>query len=56
MLVHAYVARGVDAVVLRYFSVYGRHQRPDMAVARILDAAATGRPFPLRGDGRSAAT
>ncbi len=33
MLVHTYVARGVDADVLRYFSVYGRHQRPDMAVA-----------------------
>ena len=51
MLVHAYAARGVDAVALRYFSVYGRHQRPDMAVSRLLDAAATGRPFRLRGDG-----
>ena len=51
MLVHTYVALGVDAVVLRYFSVYGRHQRPDMAVARIVDAAATGTPFSLRGDG-----
>jgi nucleoside-diphosphate-sugar epimerase len=51
MLVHAYAARGVDVVALRYFSVYGRHQRPDMAVARIIDAAAGGRPFPLRGDG-----
>ena len=33
MLVHAYAARGADAVALRYFSVYGRHQRPDMAVS-----------------------
>jgi UDP-glucuronate 4-epimerase len=51
MLVHAYTARGADAVALRYFSVYGRHQRPDMAVARLLDATATGQPFALRGDG-----
>ena len=51
MLVHAYAARGVDAIALRYFSVYGRHQRPDMAVARLLDAAADRPPFPLRGDG-----
>ena len=51
MVVHTYAARGVDAIVLRYFSVYGRHQRPDMALARILDAAATGSPFLLRGDG-----
>ncbi|MET0146174.1 MAG: NAD-dependent epimerase/dehydratase family protein [Ilumatobacteraceae bacterium] len=51
MLVHAYAARGVDAVALRYFSVYGRHQRPDMAVSRLLGAVSTGRPFTLRGDG-----
>lgn len=51
MLVAAYAARGVDVSALRFFSVYGRRQRPDMAVARLLDAVATGRPFPLRGDG-----
>ena len=51
MLVPTYVALGVDAFVLRYFSDYGRHQRPDMAVARIVGAAATGSPFTLRGDG-----
>ncbi|MET0458766.1 MAG: NAD-dependent epimerase/dehydratase family protein [Ilumatobacteraceae bacterium] len=51
MLVHAYAARGADAVALRYYSVYGRDQRPDMAVARLLEAASTGRAFTLRGDG-----
>lgn len=50
-LVHAYAARGVDAVALRFFTVYGRRQRPDMAVARLIEAALGGDPFPLRGDG-----
>jgi len=42
---------GLDAVVLRYFTVYGPRQRPDMAVARIVDALARGAPFELYGDG-----
>lgn len=51
LLLHAYVRRGVPAVGLRYFTVYGRGQRPDMAVHRIVEAALGGSPFPLRGDG-----
>lgn len=51
MLVGAYALRGVPAVALRYFSVYGRRQRPDMAVARMVEALRGGPPFPLRGDG-----
>ena len=43
--------RGADTVVLRYFSVYGPRQRPDMAFARILAALAGGTPFQLYGDG-----
>jgi nucleoside-diphosphate-sugar epimerase len=43
--------RGADTVVLRYFSVYGPRQRPDMAFARILAALAAGTPFELYGDG-----
>jgi UDP-glucuronate 4-epimerase len=30
---------GLDAVVLRYFTVYGERQRPDMAFAAFIDAA-----------------
>ncbi len=46
-----YAARGVATASLRFFTVYGRHQRPDMAVARMLAALGGGPPFPLRGDG-----
>ena len=42
---------GVAAVILRYFTVYGPRQRPDMAVARLLQCARSGDPFPMFGDG-----
>ncbi len=42
---------GLEAVVLRYFTVYGPRQRPDMAFARIVSALAAGTPFALYGDG-----
>jgi nucleoside-diphosphate-sugar epimerase len=51
LLTGAYAARGVPAVALRYFSVYGRRQRPDMAFSRMIEAARGGPAFPLRGDG-----
>jgi nucleoside-diphosphate-sugar epimerase len=38
-------------VVLRYFSVYGPRQRPDMAFHRFIEAALDGSPAPLYGDG-----
>src|SRR5207302_2873672 len=44
-------AYGIDAVLLRYFVVYGPRQRPDMAFARILAALADGTPFDVYGDG-----
>jgi UDP-glucuronate 4-epimerase len=51
-LAHAYAQGfGLDAVVLRYFTVYGPRQRPDMALARVIDALARGEPFELYGDG-----
>jgi UDP-glucuronate 4-epimerase len=51
-LARAYArAFGLDAVVLRYFTVYGPRQRPDMALARIVDALARGASFELYGDG-----
>ena len=51
-LAYAY-AQGfrLDAVVLRYFTFYGPRQRPDMALARIVDALARGSSFELYGDG-----
>jgi nucleoside-diphosphate-sugar epimerase len=51
-LAHAYAQGfGLDAVVLRYFTFYGPRQRPDMALARIVDALAHGSSFELYGDG-----
>ena len=43
---------GVEAVALRYFSVYGPRQRPDMAFRRFCHAALDGAPIRLFGDGR----
>jgi UDP-glucuronate 4-epimerase len=42
---------GLDAVGLRYFTVYGPRQRPDMAFARLVAASLADRAFPLFGDG-----
>jgi nucleoside-diphosphate-sugar epimerase len=51
-LAYAYAKSfGLDAVLLRYFTVYGPRQRPDMAFARIVDALARGASFELYGDG-----
>lgn len=44
--------RGVDTVSLRYFTVYGPRQRPDMAFNRLLRCAVNGWAFPLLGDGK----
>jgi nucleoside-diphosphate-sugar epimerase len=43
---------GLSTVSLRYFTVYGPRQRPDMAMRRLADAAVAGTPFSLFGDGR----
>jgi UDP-glucuronate 4-epimerase len=42
---------GLDSVVLRYFTVFGARQRPDMALAKIVACLAESRPFELYGDG-----
>jgi UDP-glucuronate 4-epimerase len=42
---------GVDAVALRYFSVYGPRQRPDMAFSIFCAAALEGEPITVFGDG-----
>ena len=54
LLVAAYVANfGLDATCLRFFSVYGPRQRPDMALYRMIEAAIGKTSFPLYGDGSS---
>jgi UDP-glucose 4-epimerase len=42
---------GVDTVALRYFSVYGPRQRPDMAFRRFCEAIVAGAAIELYGDG-----
>jgi UDP-glucuronate 4-epimerase len=43
--------RGISATVLRYFTVYGPRQRPEMALSRFISAAFRGRPIEVLGDG-----
>ncbi|WP_439621543.1 NAD-dependent epimerase/dehydratase family protein [Gemmata sp.] len=42
---------GVPAVVLRFFSVYGPRQRPEMGYHLFIDAILRGKPIKLTGDG-----
>lgn len=44
-------SHGLDAVALRYFTVYGPRQRPDMAFTRIARALADGETFTVLGTG-----
>jgi nucleoside-diphosphate-sugar epimerase len=46
-----HVNHGVSATSLRYFTVYGPRQRPDMGFHRFIRAAIEGRPITLYGDG-----
>ena len=41
----------MSVVSLRYFTVYGPGQRPDMAIHRLINSAIHQTPFPLFGDG-----
>jgi nucleoside-diphosphate-sugar epimerase len=51
-LAHAYaVTRGLSYVCLRYFSVYGPRQRPDMAFHRIIEALFGDGTFVIHGTG-----
>ena len=42
---------GFPALILRYFSVYGPSQRPDMAYRKFIDNALKGKPITLYGSG-----
>lgn len=51
-LCHAYgVNFGVPYTILRYFSVYGPRQRPDMAYHILIRSLLNGEPFRMYGDG-----
>jgi UDP-glucuronate 4-epimerase len=51
-LIQLYIReRDLAATVLRYFSVYGPRQRPEMALSRFISAAFRGRPVEVFGDG-----
>ena len=52
-LCHLYFANhGVPTVSLRYFTVYGPRQRPDMGFHRFFSALLDGRPLVQYGDGQ----
>jgi nucleoside-diphosphate-sugar epimerase len=46
-----HVNHGVPSTALRYFTVYGPRQRPDMAFHRFIRASIDGAPITLYGDG-----
>ncbi len=53
---HVYVAhhlKGLPAACLRFFTVYGPRQRPEMAIARFVRDIDAGRPIPVYGSGGS---
>jgi len=51
-LIQAHVETfGFPAVIIRYFSIFGPRQRPDMAYHRFIEAMLDGRPITIFGDG-----
>ena len=48
---HLAYAYGSDAVVLRYFTVYGPRQRPDMFFRRVCESLLAGATFEIYGSG-----
>jgi UDP-glucuronate 4-epimerase len=45
---------GMDIVMLRFFTVYGPRQRPDLAIFKFAQHISQGRPIPIFGDGSTA--
>lgn len=45
---------GLKVTVLRFFTVYGPRQRPDMAIYKFTECLARGKPVPRFGDGSMA--
>ncbi len=54
LLCHTYShLSGIDCVCLRFFTVYGPRQRPDLAIHRFVRRIANGKAIHLFGDGKS---
>jgi UDP-glucuronate 4-epimerase len=52
LLCHTYAHLfGVRSVCLRFFTVYGARQRPDLAIHKFARLISEGRPIPVFGDG-----
>ena len=49
----AHHLHGLPAVCLRFFTVYGPRQRPEMAIARFIRCLEADAPIPFYGDGSS---
>lgn len=47
---------GIEATILRYFSVYGPHQRPDMAYSKFCRLMLAGEAIQVTGDGNQSRT
>ena len=45
---------GLDVVMLRFFTVYGPRQRPDLAIHKFASLMTVGKPIPVFGDGSAA--
>jgi len=45
---------GLDVTMLRFFTVYGPRQRPDLAIHKFARLMRAGQPIPLFGDGSTA--
>lgn len=45
---------GMDVVMLRFFTVYGPRQRPDLAIRKFAELIRAGKPIPVYGDGSTA--
>jgi UDP-glucuronate 4-epimerase len=45
---------GMDVVMLRFFTVYGPRQRPDLAIHKFAHLISAGKPIPVFGDGSTA--
>ena len=52
LLGHVYsYLHGIRFIALRFFTVYGPRQRPDLAIHKFANLIAEGRPVPVFGDG-----
>lgn len=45
---------GMDIAMLRFFTVYGPRQRPDLAIHKFASLISAGKPIPVFGDGSTA--